>query len=118
MSRTLLHPLRNIPQYYTQRKSKTHYQEIIKLEYKTYNIIGQSIWDQHLTHIPWKEAVWKNTFISYTWPENNNTLYILLHYATRTNDHIFRWTNQKHLKTPKWKLCKNTENIQHLFYQL
>ena len=72
MSRTLLHPLRNIPQYYTQRKSKTHYQEIIKLEYKTYNIIGQSIWDQHLTHIPWKEAVCKNTFISYTWPENNN----------------------------------------------
>lgn len=67
-----------------------------------------------MTHIPWK-AIWKNTFISYTWPENNNILYILLHNATRTNDHIFRWTNQKHLKTPKCKLCKNTENIKHLF---
>ena len=93
-----------------QRKSKTLYQEMIKLEYHTYNIPQQSIWDQYLLQIPWN-AIWKNTFLS----ENNNALYILLHYATRSNGHIFRWTNQKYLKTPKCKLCKNTENIKHLF---
>ena len=74
------------------------------------------IWNQHLSQIPWN-AIWKNAFFSYTWPENNNTLYILLHYATRTNDHIFRWTNQKHLKTPTCKYCKNIENIKHLFVE-
>ena len=87
---------------------------MIKLEYHTtYNIPQQSIWDQYLLQISWN-AIWKNTFLSYIRPENNNALYILLHYATRTNDHIFRWTTQKHLKTPKCKLCKNTENIKHL----
>ena len=83
---------------------------MIKLEYHTYNIPQQSIWDQYLLQIPWN-AIWKNTFLS----ENNNALYILLHYATRSNGHIFRWTNQNYLKTPKCKLCKNTENIKHLF---
>ena len=97
-----------------QQKSTTLYQEIIKLEYDSYTIIGQSVWDQYLPQIPWK-AVWKNTFTLHTWPENNNTLYTLLHYATRTNDHIYRWTIQKHLKSPKCKLCKKTENIKHLF---
>ena len=40
---------------------------------------------------------------------------MLLHYATRTNDHTYRWTNQKHLKTPKCILCEKTENINHLY---
>ena len=69
-----------------------------------------------MSQIPWN-TIWKNAFFSYTWPENNNTLYILLHYATRTNDHIFRWTNQKHLKNPTCKYCKNIENIKHLFVE-
>ena len=99
-----------------QRKPKTLYQEIIKLEYQTYNILGQSIWNQHLSQIPWN-AIWKKTLSSYTWPENNIILYILLHYATRTNDHIFRWTNQKHLKNPTCKYCKNIENIKHIFVE-
>ena len=97
-----------------QRTSKTLYQEIIKLEYETYNITGQSIWDQYLPQIPWN-AAWKNIFTSHTWPENSSTLYTLLHYATRTNNHIYRWMNQKHLKTPKCKLCEKAENIKHLF---
>ena len=40
---------------------------------------------------------------------------MLLHYTTRTNDHIYRWTNQKHLKSPKCKLCEKIENIKHLY---
>ena len=40
---------------------------------------------------------------------------MLLHYATRTKDQIYRWTNQKHLKSPKCKLCEKTENIKHLY---
>ena len=87
---------------------------MITLECHTYNILGQSISDQYSLQIPWN-AIWKNTFLSYTWPENNNALYILLDYATRTNDHLFRGTNQKYLKTPKCKFCKNSENIKHLF---
>ena len=87
---------------------------MITLEYHTYNILGQSISDQYSLQIPWN-AIWKNTFLSYTWPENNNALYILLDYATRTNDHLFRGTNQKYLKTPKCNFCKNSENIKHLF---
>ena len=87
---------------------------MIALEYHTYNILGQSISDQYSLQIPWN-VIWKNTFLSCTWPENNNALYILLHYATRTNDHLLRWTNQKYRKTPKCKFCKNTENIKHLF---
>ena len=49
----------------TQRNSKTLYQEIIRLEYDKYNIIGQSIWDQFLPQIPWNK-IWKNTFSSYS----------------------------------------------------
>ena len=98
----------------TQRNSKTIYQEIIKNEYDKYNIIGQSIWDQYMLQNPWN-VIWKNTFYSYAWPENNNILYMLLHYATRTNEDIYRWTNQKHLKFPKCKLCEKIENIKHLY---
>ena len=95
----------------TQRNSKPIYQQIIKLEYDKYNIIGKSICDQYLTQIPWNE-VWKNTFSSYTWPEDNNNLYILLHYATRTNDHIYRWTKSKTLKKSKMQtLRKNQKYI-------
>ena len=57
----------------------------------------------------------ENTFYSYTWPKINNIIYTLPHYTTRTNYHIYRWTNQKHLKSPKCKLCEKTENIKHLF---
>ena len=63
--------------------------------------------------IPWNE-LWKNTFYSYIWPENN-ILYLLLHYATRTNDQIYKSTNQKHLESPNCKLCVKTENITHLY---
>ena len=52
-------------------------------------------------------------FYCYYWPENNNILYI--HFATRINDHIHQWTNQKHLKTPNYKLCDKKEDIIHLF---
>ena len=40
---------------------------------------------------------------------------MLLHYTTRTNEHIYRWTNQKHLKAPKCKHCENIENIERLY---
>ena len=69
-------------------------------------IIGQSIWNQYIPQSPWN-AIWKNTFCLYTWQYtiyNTNILYMLLHYATRTNNHIYGWKNQKHLKSPKWKL--------------
>ena len=92
----------------TQRNSKILYQEILKLEYNQYNIRGQSIWNQYLPQNPWN-AIWKKTFYSYTWPEKNNILYMLLHYVTRTNDHMYRWTNPKHLKSKKYGLIsKNT----------
>ena len=42
---------------------------------------------------------------------------MLLHYATRTNDQIYRWTNQKHLKPPKCKLCEKKENTDHLYIE-
>ena len=38
-----------------------------------------------------------------------------MHYATRTNDQIFKWVNQKHLKSPNCKLCDKTENVTHLY---
>ena len=61
--------------------------------------------------------MWKNTFYSYNWPENNNILYMLLHFVTRTNDQIYRWSNQKHLKSPNCKLCQKKEDIYiyHLY---
>ena len=40
---------------------------------------------------------------------------MILHYVTRTNDHEYRWTNQKHLKSPSCKPCDKTENINHLY---
>ena len=88
--------------------------EIIQDEYKHYIKIGQSHWNQYSPQIPWNK-LWKNTFYSYNWPENNNILYLLLHYATRTNDQIFKWANQKHLKSPNCKLCDKTENVTHLY---
>ena len=41
--------------------------------------------------------------------------YIHVHFATRTNDQIHTWTNQKYLKYPNCKLCDKTENITHLY---
>ena len=55
---------------------------MIKTEYGNYNIIGQPIWDQCIPQNPWN-TIWKNTFNSFKWPENNNIIYILLYYATR-----------------------------------
>ena len=40
---------------------------------------------------------------------------MLLHLATRTNDQIYRWTIQKHLKSPKCKFFEKIENIKHLY---
>ena len=40
---------------------------------------------------------------------------MLLHLATRTNDHIYRWTDQKHLKTPTVNYVIKKEDITHLF---
>ena len=42
---------------------------------------------------------------------------MLLHYATRTNEQIYRWTKKQHLKSPKWKFCENKENINHLYIE-
>lgn len=95
---------------------KQIYQHIMKKENTNYNTIGQSIWNQYLKKIPW-EKVWKNTFMSYCFPENNNILYKLLHFATRTNEYVYRWANQKHLKTPLCTYCKKPENIIHLFIE-
>ena len=68
-----------------QKNSKTIYKQAIQIEYNKYLLIGQSICNQYLSHSPWNE-LWKNTFFSYSWPENNN---ILLHYTTRTKDQIY-----------------------------
>ena len=96
------------------KNSRKIYKQIIQNEYKHYIKIGQSHWNQYSPQTPWNE-LWKNTFYSYNWPENNNILYLLLHFATRTNDQIHRWTNQKYLKSPNCKLCDKTENITHLY---
>ena len=81
-----------------ENNSKNICNEILKKQYQKYTILGQNIWNQYSRN-EWKQ-IWKNTFFSYCWPENNNILYMLLHFATRTNDSIFRWINQEHLKNP------------------
>ena len=72
-----------------QNNSKLLYKQIIQNEYDKYLIIGQSIWTQYLQNNPWKQ-LWKNTFHSYNWPERNDKLYMLLHFATRTNDQTYQ----------------------------
>ena len=72
---------------------KQIYKHILKNEYKSHNIIGQSIWEKFKKNIPWQK-IWQNTFISYFIPENNKILYKLLHFATKTNEYVYRWTNQ------------------------
>ena len=97
------------------KNSRKIYKQIIQNEYKHYIKIRQSHWNQYSPQIPWDD-LWKNTFYySYNWPENNNILYLILHHATRTNDQIYKWTNQKHLISPYCKLCYKTENITHLY---
>ena len=83
-------------------------------EYKHQIKIGQSHWNQYSPQIPWND-LWKSTFYSYNWPQKNNILYLLLHFATRTNDQIYRWPSRKHLKSPNCKLCDKKENITHLY---
>ena len=77
-------------------------------------MIGQSIWNQYIQNNPWKQ-LWKNTFYSYNWPENNNILYMLPQFATKTNDQIYRWTNPKHVNSPNCKLCQKKDYIYHLY---
>ena len=57
----------------------------------------------------------KNTFYSYNWPENSSTLYLLLHFATRTKDQRYRPINQKNLKSPNSNFCDKTDNITNLY---
>ena len=47
--------------------------------------------------------------------KQQHTLLTLLHFPTRTNDQIYRWTNQKYWKSPNCKLCDKTENITQIF---
>ena len=96
------------------KSSPKIYKQIMQNEYKHYIKVGQSHWNQYPPQTPWND-LWKNTFYSYNWPENNNMLYLLLHFATRTNDQIHRWTNQKYLKSPNCNLCDKTEHITHLY---
>ena len=39
---------------------------------------------------------------------------MLLYFATRINDLMYRWKNQKHLKTHNCNLCDKKEDIIHL----
>ena len=93
-----------------KNNSKIIHTKIIQNEYDKYLIIGQSIWNQYIQNNPWKQ-LWKNTFYSYNWPENNNILYMLLQFATKTNDQIYRWTNPKHVKSPNCKLYQKNKKI-------
>ena len=99
-----------------QNNSKLICYQILQHNYKKYQLIGQSIWNQFTKQNPWNQ-IWNNTFYSYCWPENSNILCMILHYATRTNGHLYRWTNQEHLKSPNCKLCDQIENMNHLFTQ-
>ena len=83
-------------------------------EYKQYIKVGQSIWNQYSPQISWNK-LWENTLCSCNWLENKNILYLLLHYGTRTNNQIYKWTNRKQLKSPDFKLCSKTENITHCY---
>ena len=98
------------------KNSRKIYKKIIQNEHKHYIKIGQSYWNKYSPQTPWNE-LWKNTFYSYNWPENNNILYLLLHFVTRTNDQIHSWTNQKYLKSLNCKLCDKAENITHLYIE-
>ena len=90
------------------KKSRKIYKQIIKNVYKHYIKIGQSHhigqWNQYSPQVQWND-LWKNTLYSYNWLENNSILYLLLHFATRANDQINRWINQKQMKSPN---CKET----------
>ena len=73
---------------YTQNNSKNIYNQILQNDYEKYQLIGQSIWNQFTEQNLWNQ-IWNNTFYSYCLPEKNNILHRILHYATRTNDHIY-----------------------------
>ena len=96
------------------KKPQKIYRQIIKNKHKHCIKIEQLHWNQYSPQFSWND-LWKNTFYSYNGSETNNILYLLLHFATRTNDQIYRWTNQNHLKSPNCKLCDKTENITHLY---
>ena len=96
------------------KNSRKIYKQIIQNEYKHHIKIRLTIWNQYSPQIPQNE-LWKNAFYSYNWPEKNNILNLLLHYATRANDQVYKQTNQKYLKSPNCKLCNKTENITHLY---
>lgn len=57
-------------------------------------------------------------YFSFLTAYQNNILYILLHFAIRTNEYVYKYMNQRHLKTPLCYYCKKPENITHLFIDL
>ena len=69
-------------------------------------------WNQFETNIPWKKTL-INIFRSYYLQENINLLSITLHFAKHTNEYVYRWTNQRHLKM-FYYYCHKSENITHL----
>ena len=93
------------------KKPQKIYKQIIKNKHKHCIKIAQLHWNQYSPQFPWND-LWKNTFYSYNGSETNNILYLLLHFATRTNDQIYRWTNQNHLKSPNCKLCDSNSSLQ------
>ena len=96
--KTIINPTTNIYQKITQEGSKQ------------LKIAGETLWKKHLPTVHFQQ-IWKITYI-YAQPFCNDLHYRLLHYSTKINEYMPKWTRDINPKCDHWGY---TEDTIHLF---
>ena len=71
--------------------TKNIYQKIIQEGSKQHKVAGENLWKTQLPTIEFSQ-IWKNTFTSYAQPFCKDLHYRVLHYSTKTNQYMHKFT--------------------------
>ena len=99
----------NLPKI--KANTKLLYMNILQEGSKYYNTAGHTQWKKYIPSIDFRK-IWKNTYNLYTQPFTNDLHYRILHYSTKTNDYMHRFSKSN---SPNCDHCGNIEDNLHLF---
>ena len=87
------------------------YQKIILKGSKEHKITGEIQWKKLIPNIQFKN-IWKNTYNSYGQHFQKDIHYRLLHYSTKTNHYMHKYSKENN---PNCDYCRLLEDNLHLF---
>ena len=101
----------NIPNL--KNETETIYKEILEKGSQNHTISGEKKWKEKITNIEFNK-IWKNTYLSYSKPYTKDLLFKILHYATQTNNYVYRISRNKTDIKPYCDYCNLVEDNIHL----